>query len=1262
MKQKTIKKFNGLQLLKNSFEAEGSMEIAENVVIIQDDIIQSRRGREYFQRFASGQELNNVFIYQNTTLAISQNALYRIYENASATMTTLSGSPNLTINLTDHQILANDYVGGITTSSLLLASLFIDRQKAFGGFRIASNINPNDFRIVADENASATLATQPMTMDYYRRFSGETVSVLSSGVAVSRSTRANKNLYFTTDNGVLKLESVDQPIIRAGVSAATDLSGSLVNTSPAGTGFFKPDAQVAYRVTFARRDANENLVEGAPSPQAVFINQATTTTTTAYGAPTLTVTSVAHGLATNDIIYINSSVGGGTENLIGFTFAVTVTGVDTFTINVSGFGVTAAATSFTYGVQKNVRLTFSVPFGLSTEYVINIYRSTFSASQSAAPQSDFRLVDEVSLTSAQVTSGIGEYTDSVPQEVITSNAVLYTNPGQDGPNQGNFPPPFCLDLGSWKTMTFYSNTKLAQSLEINLIAPTLLTSSTDLTIAGEVYRFQLTQWGNREETVAATYAALTMTVTRNNHGFATGDRIYVFATTGFTSNNDLGFKTITVTGVNTFTYATTDTGGPGTIRAIGVERVSGQYYVSIEPVTSGISGTTLSESIDQTTRFLCQAININPGSPVTAVYLFDPDSAPGKIRLQAKSVATTSFALTMNTANAAFLPEIPTSGTGLSSKQQVDPAALYVSKLGQPEAVPLLNRYIVGEADKQILRIAPLRDSVIIIKEDGVFRVNGDNPGNISIIPLDTTVFCKATDSVRTLNNSVYFLSNQGFVQVTDTSVRIASRDIEPVITATFNRDLESVTGAVSSETDRMYMCTTVLPNSPVLTGNVTRVYNYLTDTWTDFNQEPALLYNGEIDVTDKVVAIPFADRDYLVRERKDQNRIDYVEESESIFAKQGVWGEGVATLGDSFVTFTLPFTPNVVAGDTVTISRVSAGLLGAFASPSDIEGIRTVLSVDHFEVVVSTGAVTTTSSGLAIVSDGVREYEATCDVTNGQVTVLVTTTEPHGFVPGDVVSVEYVSANIAAAFTSSSLITGARAVVSSTTFTFEFEASGIASATVTGSVTFSQNRKQEYLALVTSTTPRLGDAVFSGTRVFQPILELKATSSLLTYNVRVGLPYRASSFEQNELGTFIRNRIKFSPLNTENMGLLKQNPEFQSSFRNSISCSQMTVTFSTDSQVNTVPTLWDNLKDGQPVSYGGWGQLEWGEFSWGAETGVNREFLTRPSVILRTYVPKEAMLGTFIQVTLDHRRAGESIDLQSISNFNEAQTPRTSR
>jgi hypothetical protein len=81
---------------------------------------------------------------------------------------------------------------------------------------------------------------------------------------------ANGNAYLATTSGVKRLDSVDGTPVDAGVAPGLDVQGALTGSS----GFLPNDSAVAYRAVWGTRDANGNLILGAPSGRAVVVNQA----------------------------------------------------------------------------------------------------------------------------------------------------------------------------------------------------------------------------------------------------------------------------------------------------------------------------------------------------------------------------------------------------------------------------------------------------------------------------------------------------------------------------------------------------------------------------------------------------------------------------------------------------------------------------------------------------------------------------------------------------------------------------------------------------------------------------------------------------------------------------------------------------------------------------------------------------------------------------------------------------------------------------
>jgi hypothetical protein len=102
------------------------------------------------------------------------------------------------------------------------------------------------------------------------------------------SIQANKNIYFSTDSGIKKLDSLAGTIVPAGAPAGLDGSGSTT-----GSGWFTNNTQVAYRIVFGYNDANGNLILGAPSQRIVVSNSS-------GGATNVSLTfTVPSGLSTS---------------------------------------------------------------------------------------------------------------------------------------------------------------------------------------------------------------------------------------------------------------------------------------------------------------------------------------------------------------------------------------------------------------------------------------------------------------------------------------------------------------------------------------------------------------------------------------------------------------------------------------------------------------------------------------------------------------------------------------------------------------------------------------------------------------------------------------------------------------------------------------------------------------------------------------------------------------------------------------------------
>lgn len=294
-------------------------------------------------------------------------------------------------------------------------------------------------------------------------------------------------------------------------------------------------------------------------------------------------------------------------------------------------------------------------------------------------------------------------------------------------------------------------------------------------------------------------------------------------------------------------------------------------------------------AIEETAKSLVTVINGDPNEIISAYYLSVAGETSGKVLLQKKDAEDVPFYLgTNDTAIVqSFTPELGTPVNILTkfvSSAEVNGNRVYYSKYQEVEAVPILNYIDIGSKEQDILRIIPLRESLFILKADGVFRLAGDPGSNPvwDVGPFDTTSVIKAPDTAVTLTNQCYYFSNQGIVKLNESSLEPISRPIEdkllPFIAT--NPNLATASFSVPYESDRALLVWTVLTKTDTY-ATVCYRYNVLTNTWTEW-KIPKLcgILKREKDnhVPDDKLYFGSATDNYVEVERKNFDRFDYAD------------------------------------------------------------------------------------------------------------------------------------------------------------------------------------------------------------------------------------------------------------------------------------------------------------------------------------------------------------------------------------------------
>ena len=236
---------------------------------------------------------------------------------------------------------------------------------------------------------------------------------------------------------------------------------------------------------------------------------------------------------------------------------------------------------------------------------------------------------------------------------------------------------------------------------------------------------------------------------------------------------------------------------------------------------------------------------------------------------------------------------------------------IYYSKYEQPDAVPVNvvtgNYYDIGSEEKEIIRIFPLRDSLFIFKEDGLYRLSSEvEPFIVALF--DSNCILADPDSVDALQNQVFCWTTQGISSVSESGVSIASRPIDTEILKLQSSNypgFKTATFGVGYPSDNSYLVWTVSRLSDTYATQAFR-YSSLTNTWTKYTKTNNC---GVLSPVDDKIYLGVPDADYMEQERKSFNRTDYAD-YEYDFSLSGSFYEGDI--------LKIPSVSNVSIGDVV--------------------------------------------------------------------------------------------------------------------------------------------------------------------------------------------------------------------------------------------------------------------------------------------------------------------------------------------------------
>lgn len=694
--------------------------------------------------------------------------------------------------------------------------------------------------------------------------------------AKSRFIQAGQNLYVTAQDGVRSICSGSScQIVRAGVPKALDLQGS---TNGDTSGFFSNNIQVT---TTGNVTNTSDMITGVDDTTGITIGQYVS----GLGIPTGTKVSVITPSAT---VLVEAAA-----TTAGSTTLGSVAGAGALSVGMLVTGV---------GIQDGT-IVSALPGGTNVTLSIAAY-------QTGTPDITFLSAPVITMDHTAIGSHTG------------TTLVFYTGAQVGyrllfGRVEIDINGTFTTLIGAPSSVAIVINT--LGTTTNTIITGTLPKNASDSITFLRLYRSPQTDSDSispldqynlvYERTLtAADFIARTVTITDNVPDSLVGIPLYTGSDQeGALQANDppplcwdmcsfrdfvLYFNT---TRPSSTIFAIAAAGPTGGVQVGDQINISGNFlgtlfsqnYVGIsgpevptsrefQIVTSG----SPSQNIADTTNSLIRVINYDQAVPVHAILISTTTDLPGQILLEADYPSYDTFFVNASAHQNAYDPTL----TNIESDVNSINNGVAVSKINELAAVPVTNLFYAGNNSSEILRGIALRDYVIVLKSDGIYKAQGITPSTLIISPFDFTTKIIGSETAVNLNSAVWMLSSQGVVSISDGGVEAKSVPIDDQLNELINSNLDDLTNlsfGVAYESDRKYILS--VPFGTESATDVQYNFNYVTNTWTTWSR---MFYTGFIHSNEGKLYVSRADGSDMIqgegvsRERKTGNYKDFVDES----------------------------------------------------------------------------------------------------------------------------------------------------------------------------------------------------------------------------------------------------------------------------------------------------------------------------------------------------------------------------------------------
>lgn len=696
-----------------------------------------------------------------------------------------------------------------------------------------------------------------------------------------RSLEALRNFYFTSAEGIFKIDSLAATPRPAGVVRALGGSASLVG----GSGFLVDDSSVAYRLVWGYIDANKNLLLGAPSQRLIASNAS-------GGSKDVELSYLIPDSITTDYFYqiYRSNGTAAVADEPSDELQLVIQGNPTqaeiaakeFTVTDSTPYALMRATLYTSPSQEGIaNANIPPPFAVDMDLFKNC---AFYANVKGKQTLSLALISVVS-PSLGFVSLTGDTTNA--SRVITSIDTTDLRKGMRVVGAGIPVNATILSVDSGSQITISANataTASAVSLEIQ----------DRFTIANVDY------WaGSTQNVSTSTFEVIS-------------------AGTPGTNINDTAINLVSLINTNSLNtsiyayYISALEDLPGQIlfeeRSIG-----GDPFIATSSAGPSFSPTLPNENLITSISAANPTVVTSAGHGLTTgnvITIYDSNSTPiidGDRTVTVTGANTFTIPVHVTVAGAAGYWILKSAV--VQSDNEVRQNRVMISKVSQVESVPVYRYFDIGSANFPIQRVVALRDGIFFFKQnEGIYRLSGETFESFVVTLLDNTVVLKVPESAVAFNNQVFCFTTQGVCAVSDSGVRIVSVPIENVLLELASEQFTNFATAsfgVAYESARLYMFFTVTEEEDEFATQAF-IYNSLTDSWTRWVMNRTC---GIVNTTVNKLFMGQTDTGQVLIERKSFTNQDFADEQYDV----------VIASVDSMTQVTLVSATNVVEGMTLT-------------------------------------------------------------------------------------------------------------------------------------------------------------------------------------------------------------------------------------------------------------------------------------------------------------------------------------------------------